>query len=236
MDNEVAIRLDAGWSLYKRDRYREAVVAADGLLALNSDNPDAWWLRCAAVHALHQWEEVLASVAQLERIDPEYSGVVGWMTPAVPTMTPDELAGWILLSKGQALHRLRRYAEALVVFQRATERVPTEQVSPLAHAWIGVSRCLGRLKRASEAVEAARHAIEVDPTEAEAWFTLADNYRALHRRREALDALDRPLALDPYHPYAAGQRFLVLLRRAWHGMACARPGVCDQGWRICTTV
>jgi tetratricopeptide (TPR) repeat protein len=206
VDDEVSTRLDTGWSLCRRGHYREALLAAETLLETSPQSPHAWLLRCAALLNLRQWPEVIAATTQVERLLPDNR----------------EITGRALLWKGDALDRLHRYSEALVALQGATERLPTEEVSLQTTAWIRVSYCLGRLKRHSEAVEAARRAIKSDPTEAEAWFVLAHSCRALRRRREALDALERtlaldplaldPLALDPYHPQAGGFRLVVLLR------------------------
>jgi tetratricopeptide (TPR) repeat protein len=207
VDDEVYTRLDAGWALLQRGRYREALLAADTLLETRPESPNAWLLRCAALSSLRQWPEVITAATQAERFAPDF-----W-----------EITGRASLWKGQALYALKRYPEALVAYQGATEQLPTDLVADLARAWIGVSRCLGWLKRLPEGVEAAQHALAIDPTESEAWYTLGIKYRMLHRRREALDAFDHTLALDPYHPSAGVDRLAVLLRlgrlrEAWRAL------------------
>ena len=68
-----------------------------------------------------------------------------------------------LLAQGKAFFEKKRYAEALAVFERATELDPN-----LASAWNGKGAALTALGRLKEALAAFDRALALDPNDVKA--------------------------------------------------------------------
>jgi len=209
MTNDLSTHLQAGISRFERGRYREALLAANILLAAAPEDPHAWELRCEALTRLLRFGEAIEAATQVERFAPD---------------NPEQIAT-ALRYKGFALQRLKRYAEAATAYRGAIERAPAG--ADQTYAWTNLSACLLRLKRASEAMEASQRAIAVDATDPQAWLCHAGALEALGRRRQAVDALERAIALDPYHPDAAlawvgALLYLGRLRHAWRAFGEVR--------------
>jgi tetratricopeptide (TPR) repeat protein len=209
MTNDLNTHLQAGISRFERGRYREALLAANTLLAAAPEDPHAWELRCEALTRLLRFDEAIEAATQVERFASD---------------NPEQIAT-ALRYKGFALQRLKRYAEAATAYRGAIERAPAG--ADQTYAWTNLSACLLRLKRASEAMEASQRAIAVDATDPQAWLCHAGALEAVGRRRQAVDALERAIALDPYHPDAAlawvgALLYLGRLRRAWRAFGEVR--------------
>jgi tetratricopeptide (TPR) repeat protein len=209
MTNDLSTHLQAGISRFERGRYREALLAANTLLAAAPEESHAWELRCEALTRLLRFDEAIEAATQVERFAPN---------------NPQQIAT-ALHYKGFALQRLKRYAEAVTAYRRAIECAPAEQDQ--TYALTNLSACLLHLKRASEALEASQRAIAVDATDPQAWLCHAGALEALGRRRQAVDALERAIALDPYHPDAAlawvgALLYLGRLRHAWRAFGEVR--------------
>jgi len=209
MTNDLSTHLQAGISRFERGRYREALLAANTLLATAPEEPHAWELRCEALTRLLRFDEAIEAATQVERF---------------ARGNPQQIAV-ALHYKGFALQRLKRYAEAVTAYRGAIECAPTGPDQ--TYAWTNLSACLQRLKRALEALEASQHAIACDATDPQAWLCHAGALEALGRRRQAVDALERAVALDPYHPDAAlawvgALLYLGRLRHAWRAFVEVR--------------
>ncbi len=209
MTNELSAHLQAGVSRFERGRYREALLAANILLAAAPEAPHAWELRCEALTRLLRFNESIEAAIQVERFAPD---------------NPQQIAA-ARRHKGFALQRLKRYAEAVTAYRGAIECTPAGPDQ--TYAWTNLGACLLHLKRAPEALEATQRAIAVDATDPQAWLCHAGALEALGRRRQAVDALERAIALDPYHPDAAlawvgALLYLGRLRQAWRAFGEVR--------------
>jgi tetratricopeptide (TPR) repeat protein len=85
-----------------------------------------------------------------------------------------------LITRGKALRAQGKHAEALELFERATQLRPQS-----FRAWINIGYTLDDLKRYQEAVDAYDRALALDPNFAMAWKNKAISLRALGRTREA---------------------------------------------------
>jgi tetratricopeptide (TPR) repeat protein len=97
-----------------------------------------------------------------------------------------------LITRGKALQAQERHAEALPLFQRATQFDPHSFT-----AWFNVAYTFDYLQRYQEAVDALDRALAIDPNGAFAWTNKGAALTGLKRYNEALVAYDRALALDP---------------------------------------
>lgn len=75
-----------------------------------------------------------------------------------------------------------------------------------AEAYVTAARMLLSADQLEGAVEVARLAVELAPSNFEAWLVLGDGVRLLGQNDEALQALDQALALFPAHPQALAAR------------------------------
>lgn len=87
--------------------------------------------------------------------------------------------GDLFRSMGNVLYALKRYNEALNVFQQATDHSPT----PGAYA--GLANVFAKLRRYSEAVAAYEKAMELDPTVTFDYDNIVESLLVLGRKEDA---------------------------------------------------
>ena len=125
--NLAASRIDLG-------RPEDALAATEQVIAIEPDNPDAWFHRGTAFGLLDQNEDALASFRKLLAIE-------------------DRIAEpW--LRHGQVLQSLKRPEQALASFDRALAIDPT-----LAQAWTNRGGILQEMNRLDDAAAAFRQAL-----------------------------------------------------------------------------
>ena len=122
-----------------------------------------------------------------------------------------------LFNRGNALFKLKRYAEALASYNRAVALWPGH--APLLN---NRGNALLGLGRRMEALAAFDRVIAIDPGYVDAHFNRANALAQLDRVAEALAGMDRAAALDPDHAEAQYNRALLRLRLGAYG----------QGWRL----
>jgi tetratricopeptide (TPR) repeat protein len=134
-------------------------------------------------------------------------------TPEPVAPQPGESVG-DMLARGKALLAQKRYADALPLFQRATELAPGNAV-----AWGNKGVALINLGRYAEALEACDRALTLDPNNATVWSNKGGVLRSLGRYAEALEACDRALTLDPNLAYSWGNKGATLINLGRHAEA-----------------
>jgi tetratricopeptide (TPR) repeat protein len=97
-----------------------------------------------------------------------------------------------LLTRGKALIAQKQYAEALPLFERATQLAPGS-----FGAWANLGYVFGELNRWQEALTAFDRALALNDRNAAVWNNKGNALNELQRYAEALVALDRALALNP---------------------------------------
>ncbi len=111
------------------------------------------------------------------------------------------LAARLWVQKGNGLHHLHRYVEALEAYTQAHTLVPD-----LPGAWEGEGRAYAALGKHSEALSALKRATELNPENAWFWYNYGEMLIESGNYPEAIRALNRTLALKPNHPKAALKR------------------------------
>lgn len=95
-------------------------------------------------------------------------------------------------------------SEAIRAAEEATKREPGS-----AQAWFALGVTLGSANRVTDAVDAYRKSLSIDPRNVDALNNLGDLYRRSGNKPAAAEALDQALAIDPNNARAALNRALV---------------------------
>ncbi|MDB5733695.1 MAG: hypothetical protein JWN16_332 [Alphaproteobacteria bacterium] len=213
-DNVVAMN-NRGLTLRTLRRLPEAVEAYEKALAAMPDYGDARYNLAVALLDQQRSADALAAfdaVAPLRPNDSELlnnRGVALWnlgrpaealaSLDAALALEPGFAEAWG--NRGLALKDLARLDEALASFETVTRLAPKNPVG-----WNSRGSVLREMKRYDAAIEAYSYAIALHPAYAEALNNRGYTYWA-HKLEyaPALADLERALAIDPDHPYAAGE-------------------------------
>ena len=109
-----------------------------------------------------------------------------------PTESADDL-----ITRGIALHAQGKYAEALLLFERAAQLAPGS-----SSAWSNLGQAFYDLERPSEAVTALERALELDPRNARIWVRMGNSLSDSGQHEEAIAAFDKAIAIDPHDEVA----------------------------------
>jgi tetratricopeptide (TPR) repeat protein len=240
-------------ALGKPERQLLAVAAApydlqDAALLL----PSASWRRVeASAGQPYPPDEAITRTLHLVGMGGTFTGTAADGEPQSP---PSFLSGGKstagLIAQGQTLVAQGLYAEALLVFRRATRRNPSnggawahlgaahcelqhwrqaldavERALALdaTHAWVWHTKgwAMGGLGRYDEELHAYEQALARDPTLVASWNNRGVALRRLQRYDEALASLDRALALNPRQAASLNNRSNVLRIQGRHEEATA---------------
>lgn len=113
--------------------------------------------------------------------------------PSVPESGP--LAQKIRFEQAKSLLRAGRPEQAVTEFRHAIDADPTGKL--LASCYLGLGSAHGDLKRHAQAVKAFQKVVELEPSDPEGFRALAIGLEDAGRLREARQALQQALALDP---------------------------------------
>ncbi len=141
------------------------------------NHPDDWkaWHRLSDVFMLlHRYQESLDAI--------------------IHALIIEEGVSKLWYSKGNLLARLQQPQEALEAVRRATE------LDAQSFAWGDYSRLLRELGRTQEAVEVAKHFVQLRGDSSLAWLTLGNAYAARGDNEEALEAFEKVLSLGKGGP------------------------------------
>ncbi len=126
-------------------------------------------------------------------------------------MTPEQLYAQLVDAFRQA-----RWHDALIVAERLLPDAPNH---PGVYSMAGIA-CM-ELQQLRPAVDYLRCASELDPTRADFATLLAKAFSMAGSHREALDAVDRALFLNPVDPMALDTLGMICIRAQAHAKAAA---------------
>ena len=192
-------RYSLGIAFMNLKRADQALAAFDAVMTTGAQDPRLFNHRGVALWNLKRPAEALASFEQALAIEPQ---------------SPESWG-----NRGLALRDLARHAEALASFDRVLALAPQ---SPAA--WNSRGTVLRDIGRFDEAIESFGQAIALQPGYSEAlnnrgytWWSDKQQYAP------ALADLEQALALDPDHPYAAGEVLhLKMCVADWNGFAAQK--------------
>lgn len=161
--------------LYRMGRFAEALHVSAHALQLTPSDAHAWYNIATIFSGIGDEKRALRIVER-----------------GLARATPPKNLG-LLVCKGDALIRLRRYDEALTLFMSLHQRLPS---SPAV--WVNTAAVLLRLGRAPEAVEPARRAVSLPLWPGKrAWTILGEALRRTGDLAGAKAAYDEQLKLSP---------------------------------------
>jgi tetratricopeptide (TPR) repeat protein len=112
--------------------------------------------------------------------------------PAPPAPPQPSESAEDLLARGKALAAQQKYAEAVPLFERATQLAPRS-----FDAWANLGRAYNETGRHGPDVDAYDHALALDSQQNWVWNNKGNALRDLKRPEEALTAYERAITLDP---------------------------------------
>lgn len=126
---------------------------------------------------------------------------------AAPTPTAPQPSESVddLITRGKALQQQGKHADALALFERATQLNPNSQ-----SAWFNVGYSLNKLGRYERALTVWDRAIDLNRNDAAAWVGKGAALAGLQQFSEALDNFEQALALDPKYALAWHNKGAVL--------------------------
>jgi tetratricopeptide (TPR) repeat protein len=195
-----SLRGFARW-LAKRNRNEEAATMFRRVLAVNSEDADAWSDLGIVLRELELFEESERCHREAIRLAPERAT--------------------LHLNLGVLFARQERTAEALAAFEKALALDSAD-----ADARHNLGAILAAQMRDEEAIPHFRQALELRPLEAEMHNSLGASLYSLGNYAEAMRSFDAALELDPEHGFARFNRAQgLLLRGDWE------RGFREWAWR-----
>jgi tetratricopeptide (TPR) repeat protein len=105
----------------------------------------------------------------------------------------------LLIQHGVAAWKAGRVREARELLYSACERIGSQGMRVPASVLALYATCLAHEGKLKEAVDTCRHALTLEPHNAEAYLNMARIYLLADARRKAVEALHRGLAISPRH-------------------------------------
>ncbi|MGI4829074.1 MAG: tetratricopeptide repeat protein [Janthinobacterium lividum] len=159
--------INASLAAYRAGQFQTSIEDARQALVLDPHSAEAWNNVGAGYGALGQWDPGIAAEQQALKLAPDL------------VIAQNNLR-WFNAQKSSSGSG-HRDAKTLLS----------------AADYINLSLLLNQQGRYDESLGAARKALEIDPTSAEAWNNIAANDEALHRWDDAIAAASKAVALRP---------------------------------------
>jgi uncharacterized protein (TIGR02996 family) len=165
---DVAFWINLSLALYKQAQYAQSIESARHALQLDPNSVEAYTNIGASYGAMQQWDEAVRNEREALRLRPGYH---------------------------LALNNLNLYLRQSA---GAQANAPSHaSASATADDFINESMRLSQAGRYLESMAAARKALSLNPSSAEAWNNIAANNEALHRWDDAIAAARRAIVLRP---------------------------------------
>ncbi|HEY1388571.1 MAG TPA: toll/interleukin-1 receptor domain-containing protein [Ktedonobacterales bacterium] len=193
------VKRETGWaySLYDRDPTRVILPVTASAIERDDFSGATGWLFLeefkrieAPGYQPYPQAEAVGRVLHALALTP--AGEAPAPVAPQPTETADNL-----ITRGIALQEQGRHAEALALFERATQLDPNSYL-----AWFNIGFSLDALGRYEQAIVAYDGAINLNRNNAATWNNKGKVLNDLERYAEALPVLEEALALDPEYTFA----------------------------------
>jgi tetratricopeptide (TPR) repeat protein len=154
----------------ERGRYADAALAYEAALPLTPDNARVYYILGGLYFTVGRYDDAIAACRKSAALQPSIPAYGNW---------------------GAALARLRRFTEAVDVYERARNLGPEDYriVGNLARAYYWSGRRTESRASYERAVDLALKTLGVNPRDLDARMSLADFYAKLGDRARALEQL-----------------------------------------------
>lgn len=175
---DAALWCDRGRALHAAQRLEEALASADRALSLNPAQPAAWLLRGNTLRDLRRLPEAVQSLQQAARL------------------APADALHWHALAA--ALEDGRQFENALACARRGLAVAPRH-----SGLWVSRGNAEMALDQPQPAAASYEQACQCDPGNADAWVGRSRALFKLGEDEQALDCLEKGVALDDKPPFLA---------------------------------
>lgn len=205
--------IQQGTALYRLKKYRDALTYFSRAIEAHPRSADAWLMAAQCHQNLQEFDKALEAYGNVLDIAPRTG--VAWFNRGVIYLNAHEPEEAIPcfemavrtghapaeahLNKGMCLMMLDKNEEAIREFKQATNLDPK-----LKRAWNFGAFLLEKVEGPAEGARCLELALREFPQDKEMWVNRALMLRKLGRYREALQAVDSALAIDPGYQPAAG--------------------------------
>ncbi len=166
-----AAYINASLAAYQAGRFEESIAKAKQALAVDPQSAEAWNNVGAGYGALHQWKPAVDAEQRALELNPQLQiaqNNLRWFMAQRRDTSPD----------------------------RGPDPVSVAAKKSAAE-FVDLSLELNKAGRYAESLDAARHALQVDPNSAEAWNNIAADEEAQGHWDAAIAAAQRAIALKP---------------------------------------
>ena len=175
---DAALWCDRGRALHAAQRLEEALASADRALSLNPAQPAAWLLRGNTLRDLRRLPEAVQSLQQAARL------------------VPADALHWHALAA--ALEDGRQFENTLACARRGLAVAPRH-----SGLWVSRGNAEMALDQPQPAAASYEQACQCDPGNADAWVGRSRALFKLGEDEQALDCLEKGVALDDKPPFLA---------------------------------
>ncbi|VXD23486.1 Serine/threonine protein kinase with TPR repeats [Planktothrix serta PCC 8927] len=183
-----------GNTLYRLNRYPEALKRYDQALNLMPTYKEAWKDKGQILYQLEQYSQAQEAYDKAIQIDPNYT------------------EAWI--GRGKVLNALQNYPDALTAFEQAIKQNPDA-----IDAGLGKGNVLLSFKRYEEAIQAYKEVLDRFPSSFEALYKTGKAYHDLEDYEQAFKAYDQAVEVKINDPNAWYNRGNVLMQMKRYGDA-----------------
>jgi tetratricopeptide (TPR) repeat protein len=197
--------------LYDRDPTRAIVPVTAGQIDTADFDPEAGWLFLddfkrieAPGYKPYPVAEAARRLLRALALTP-VGEVPGPVTPQ-PTESVDDL-----VTRGRALIAQNKFAEALALFERATQLAPNS-----FETWGNLGHVLAELRDWEQALDACDKALKLNDKQAWVWNNMGWALTGLGRYEDALAACERALEINPNYARSWRRKGYVLYKLQHH--------------------
>ena len=166
------VYIERGILHIEREQFQDALQSFDQALKISPSLIDALIYKGIVLRLMDKLEESIDLLERARRQYPHHSIILGEM--------------------GITLYFLGRYEEALTVLELSKLEDQRELTYAVFH-----SKVLGKLRRFEDAVITIKSVIALEPNSIWAYIELGQLYFDLGKKQDALESVNRALALDP---------------------------------------
>ncbi|HBE20540.1 MAG TPA: protein kinase [Cyanobacteria bacterium UBA11367] len=202
--------LERGKTLYKAEKYEEAIAAFEEALKFKPDSFEAWNGKAKSLFYLKKYSDAVVAFNEAVHINSDFEAwnlrgvalsrlnkepeAIDSYNKALEINANDPIA---LNNKGVSLYSLEKYDQALEAFDKATS-IKLDY----PEAWNGKAFVLFQLKQYDKAVASFDKVIELTKDNSEAWYNRGYALYKLEKYNDAITSFEKAYGINPSYAEA----------------------------------